>query len=116
MRVFLPLLLLVAAAPAAAGDLPAEVDALYAHRDEPGVLDRIDQMLDAAQRSDPGSYDVAWRRARSAFWRAETTTATDPRSRRARGAWDLAEAAVKLRPDAGEAHYYAAISAGIYAE
>lgn len=93
-----------------------EVDALYARRDQPGVLDRIDSMLEEARRSDPRSYAVAWRQARSAFWRAETTAGDDQRAKRARAAWDLAEKAVALDPAGGEAHYYAAISAGIYAE
>jgi len=93
-----------------------EADEAWAARHLPGRLDAGDAALRAADAIDPGRYETLWRRSRNLFWRADTAATDGVRRRFAREGWDAGEAAVEVRPDGVEGHYWAAVNAGIHAQ
>jgi len=95
--------------------LYAEVDALHARRDEPGVEQRIQEELEAAEKSAPGDYGVLWRLARLHSWRSEDPSLSGKeKSRRGKRAWDYAERAIQANPARVEGFFYAAAGMGNY--
>ena len=93
-----------------------KADQAYARRDHPGALDGVQAALDEAARIAPGDYDVLWRQARLAFWRADDPS-LDKKAKSQVGklSWDLGERAIKANPDRVEGWNYAAAGMGNYA-
>lgn len=98
------------------GALLEKADQAYVHRDRLGALYDVQTALDEAARTAPGDYEVLWRQARLAFWRADDPS-LDNRTKSQIGklAWDLGERAIKANPDRVEGWHYAAAGMGSYA-
>jgi predicted Zn-dependent protease len=90
------------------------LDALHAHRDDPGMSRTLADKLASASPADRDDFEVLWRTARLKVWLGEV--ATDPAAKRTLGAdaAALARKALALRPQRVEGHYYTALGVGIY--
>jgi hypothetical protein len=99
------------------GDVLARLDALHLRRDEPGALAEARRLADAAVAASPADYAVLWRAARERFSESDVPSRSDDaRSRLGKEGYDLAERAIAANPNAVEAHYWAALNIGSYAQ
>lgn len=108
----------VAASPVAAGasNLAEQVDALHARRDDPAALAEARRLLDRAVAQAPSDHAVLWRAARLYFWLSDDRSiATEERSRLGKTGWEIAERAIRAKPDHPAGHYWAAVNMGNYA-
>jgi len=96
--------------------LLAEIDASYARRDEPGVMDAMLARLSEAERRWPADYEVLWRLARHHFWLADDPAVEKKeKSRIGKTAWDYGDRAAAANPERVEGWDYAAAGMGNYA-
>jgi tetratricopeptide (TPR) repeat protein len=96
--------------------LLAEVDDLYARRDDPGALAAQRARLEEAEKLAPNDYEVLWRLSRLHFWLAD-----DPKldgkekSRLGKISWDYGDRATAANPARVEGWHFAASGVGNYA-
>ncbi len=110
-------------APSGAAPDPAalwrEIDGLYhSARDGAGVMEALDARIAEAEKAagPGGAYDATWRRARNLFWRSELAPTDPEKATLAKRGWAEGDAAVQIRSNGGEGHYYAGICAGNYGD
>ncbi len=97
-------------------ELLAEIDAAYARRDEPGVMEAMGTKLEGAGKRWPEDYEVLWRLARHHFWLADDPAlAKKEKSRLGRTGWEYGDRATAASPDRVEGWHYAAAGMGNYA-
>lgn len=95
----------------------AKLDRLHGLRDQAAALDSARALADAAVLARPQDAQVLWRAARVSFdFSDDESRAQAERSRLGKLAWELAERAVAADPRSAEAHYWAALAIGRYAE
>jgi len=94
----------------------AEADRLYDTRHESGNDAKALELLRAAGKENPASFDVQWRLARACFWTAETIGAKDQDKRRAvaKEGWEAGKRAVAAKPKAADGHYWLSLNVGEY--
>jgi hypothetical protein len=103
-------------ASADATETASRLDALYAKRYEPAQLKELESLTAEALESYPNDGEILWRAARLKQWQCDGATNNDARRSLGKAAWDYAERAVHLVPQAVAPHYYAAIGLGCYAQ
>lgn len=104
------------AAPRAPQPLLAEIDAAYAHRDDPGVMEALGKKLEDAGKRWPEDYEVLWREARHYFWLADDPNlGKKEKSRFGKTGWDWGDRATRANPERVEGWHYAAAGMGNYA-
>jgi tetratricopeptide (TPR) repeat protein len=95
--------------------LLAEVDQLYARRDQPRALDEMATKLAEAEKAAPDDYGVLWRISRLDFWKADDPSlSSEEKSRLGKIAWDYGDRASAANAGRVEGWYYAAAGAGNY--
>jgi cytochrome c-type biogenesis protein CcmH/NrfG len=100
---------------AGAADRLAEADQSYDRRDAPGELERVTEILTAAEQAAPGDYEVLWRLARLYSWTSDDPTISDKeKSRLGKLGWDIAERAIAANPSRVEGWHFAAVDMGQY--
>jgi tetratricopeptide (TPR) repeat protein len=100
-----------------AADVVAQLDALHLRRDDRAALVEARRLAETAVAASPGDYAVLWRAARARFDESDVPTqSNDERSRLGKEAYDLAERAIAVNPNAVEGQYWAALGIGNYAK
>jgi tetratricopeptide (TPR) repeat protein len=95
--------------------LLAGVDAGWGQRDEPGKLDEQWAQLEAAAKLAPNDYGVLWRQARHITWLSEDPAiSNEKKSELGKRAWELADRATAVNPEAVEGPYFAMTGMGNY--
>ncbi|MCI0571356.1 MAG: tetratricopeptide repeat protein [Myxococcaceae bacterium] len=113
----LPLLCLsLTATGAGTGDGLAELDALFARRDEAGRLEELEQRLRDELRAQPDSFEHVWRLSRVLYWQADAMPDKAEKKRLGYEGWQYGDRAARLNPKRAEGHYYAAICIGVYGD
>jgi hypothetical protein len=112
---FLVLLPAAAFAQKAAPDY-ASLDALFARRDQPGVITELKQKLEAALKQDPNDYGLLWRQARAIQWVADGETNGDKKAELGKQCWAIADKANAAKPNQIEANYFGAVCIGAYSQ
>jgi tetratricopeptide (TPR) repeat protein len=108
-------LALLAASTAQADPVLARIDALLAQRDEIAAATALEAELLAALKSRGEDFEVLWRAARFASWVAEGAIDERLMEQKGKEAWDLAERAIKAKPERVEGYLFAALGAACYA-
>lgn len=93
-----------------------QLDALYAHRDDPAQLKQLEKATDEALKAYPNDYGILWRASRLKYWLADGSSDEKLRSKYGKESWDLGERAVKANPQGIEGNYYSAIGLGTYSQ
>ena len=118
MRLILLAVCLLMAVPAhaAAPELLASLDALYARRAEAAALKELEDTLKKELQAAPEDYELLWRTAQMQVWQADG--ASDERLKKVLGrqAWDTCEKGVKLAPNRVECQHLAAAGIGVYSQ
>jgi cytochrome c-type biogenesis protein CcmH/NrfG len=118
MRLILLALCLLVALPsrAAAPEVLASLDALFARRSEPEAMKELEASLKKELQAAPEDYELLWRSARLLVWQADG--AGDDRLKKVLGrqAWDACEKGVKVAPQRVECQYLAAAGIGVYSQ
>jgi tetratricopeptide (TPR) repeat protein len=95
--------------------LLAEVDRLYAQRDQRGAIDEMRARLAEAEKAAPDDFEVLWRIARLNFWQADDPNQkNEERSRLGKIAWEYGDRATAANPARVEGWHYAAAGVGNY--
>jgi tetratricopeptide (TPR) repeat protein len=94
----------------------AQLDALYAHRDDPASVAEAQHVADAAVAGAPNDYGTLWRAARAYFTVSDDPRHSgDERARAGKTAWELGQRAVAANQSGVEGHYWSALGVGGWA-
>jgi tetratricopeptide (TPR) repeat protein len=93
----------------------AQLDALYAKRDDAASAKEAEAAVDAALKASPSDYGVLWRAARAKWWTADGSSG-ELKKQLAKQAWNLGEQAVKANPNAVEGQHFTAVAIGAYSQ
>jgi hypothetical protein len=94
----------------------AELDALWAHRDEAGVQAQLLDATSAAVAAHPDDFGFLWRAARIRLWAGDGEADTEKKKVFGQAAWDLGDRAARAKPGAVEGYYFAAAGIGSYSQ
>lgn len=95
-------------------DAVANLDALYARRDDAEALAVVERLIAETEPAGAGEYAFFWRAARHHVWRGDGAADSSQKRHHGKAAWDLGERAIKRDPRGVEGHYYAALGVGLY--
>src|SRR5215510_12338163 len=111
--------ILLAAAQAQVGDKLKQADSLYKQYERTESQEPLRQavaILDGRSQSDPGNYDVAWRRTRAYYSLGDDAKANSEKLRLFDQAIQSGKHAVELKSDGVEGHYWLGVSDGEYGQ
>jgi len=94
----------------------AALDRLYAQRDEPKVLAQLERQVSDQLSRGADDYALVLRGARAHCAAAKAQSASAQREAEALVCWRLGDRARALSPSSAEAHYWAAIGVGLWAQ
>lgn len=97
-----------------AAEVVEEADRWWERRDEPGVADVVIAALSAARTREPDCFPLRWQLARFHYWEGSKIGFLS--AEHAEKGWREAQEAIRIAPDRVEGHYWAAASAGTWAE
>jgi hypothetical protein len=106
--------LLTSAAGAARADEAADLDALWAKRDDAAASQKLEAQLQADLAAKPGEYELLWRAARWRSWMADGTQSDSAKANYSKEGWDFGERAIKANPRHVAGYYFAALNVGLY--
>jgi tetratricopeptide (TPR) repeat protein len=96
-------------------DILSRVDAEWANRDEPGVMDKMMAELQQAEKLAPNDYGVLWRLSRHYFWLSDDPKlSNEEKSRIGKKSWEYGDRASAANPKGVEGWYFAAVGMGNY--
>ncbi len=109
-----PLAILIAASWPLLGDDPpfAELDRLFAGRDELRNLQRAEALLIARTKEHPLEYESLWRIGRIQYCLAEAQREKNAKLKYYESGVEVSQRAAKLRPDRPEGHFWLAANLG----
>jgi hypothetical protein len=105
-----------AAAPSAPAFSVAEMDALWASRDEPGAQEKLLQLTADAVKAQPGDFEFLWRAARIRLWTGDAEPDNEKKKQIGKDTWELGDKAARAKPGAVEGYYFAAAGIGSYSQ
>lgn len=105
-----------AAAKPDAASFAATIDALWMKRDEPGVLEKINNASGEGLQAYPNDYGLLWRAARTRWWNADGVTDSGLRKQLAKEGWNYAKKAVEQNNAGVEGHYFVTVNIGAYSQ
>jgi hypothetical protein len=94
----------------------AEMDALWEHRDDPGLQDKLFQMTADGIREHPEDFAYLWRAARIRLWVGDGETDKEKKKALGRETWEIGDRAARAKPGAVEGYYFAAAGIGSYSQ
>jgi hypothetical protein len=103
-----------AAAPAASPY--AELDALWAQRDDPGVQAQLLDATAAAAKEHPEDFGFLWRAARIRLWAGDGEADNEKKKAFGQATWEFGDRAARAKPGAVEGYYFAAAGIGSYSQ
>jgi hypothetical protein len=92
-----------------------QFDDLWHHRDEPGVEQKLLQVVQQHLAVEPRSFDGNWRLASLYNWQADVKEG-DEKAALGKKAWDAGDKAVAAQANDAHGHYNAAVGIGLYSE
>jgi hypothetical protein len=110
---FLLLLITGASGAARAGDA-ADLDALWAKRDDAASGQKLEEQLQAGLTAKPDDYELLWRAARWRFWMADGAQSDSAKAKYGKEGWDFGERAIKANPRHVAGYHFAALNVGLY--
>ncbi len=99
--------------------LLTQADEAYAKRGEPGQAIQAMKLYEEAAKADPQSYEARWKGAKACYFYGEYTrskASDDEKMTIFQKGIDLAKAAVALKPDGVEGHFWLGVLYGVYGE
>jgi tetratricopeptide (TPR) repeat protein len=110
-------LALATALPAAAAEeLIAQGDALYAQRADPLLADQCLARYREALRLAPDNYEALWKQAKIMYFIGDNSGDSGFRLKIFKQAMDVCKKAVALRPGSVEGHYWLGVHMGMYGD
>jgi|WetSurMetagenome_2_1015567.scaffolds.fasta_scaffold40436_2 tetratricopeptide (TPR) repeat protein len=94
----------------------AELDQLFAGRDEIQNLQKADALLSVILRKQPSQYEFIWRAARIKYYLAGTQREKSQKSRFFEEGMNLSRRAVEVEPSRPEGHFWLAANCGEFAD
>jgi hypothetical protein len=94
----------------------AEMDALWGHRDDPGVQDQLLALTADAARQHPDDFGTLWRAARIRLWAGDGEADTEKKKAFGQATWEYGDKAAHAKPGAVEGYYFAAAGIGSYSQ
>jgi len=91
------------------------MDALWADRHKNGISQQGLEYARMLLRENAGSYDVAWRTARAAFWVAEHSSDKKVMEATGKEGYEAGLKAIELKPQGIDGYYWASAALGQYA-
>ena len=94
----------------------AQLDALWLHRDEPGVQEQLLQLTEEGAKAHPEDFGYLWRAARIRLWAGDGESDNDKKKAFGQATWDYGDRAAKANPGAVEGYYFASAGIGSYSQ
>lgn len=95
----------------------AQIDALYARRDDPAVLKELETLISGALKESPEDYGLLWRASRQKYWLSDALVIGEKLKKQVgKEGWMLGDRATKVNPNGPEGLYFAAIGMGSYSQ
>ena len=99
-----------------AGEVSAQLDALYSQRHDKEKLKQLEKAVEDALSAHPEDFGVLWRASRFYYWQCDGQTSPAQKKALGQKSTDLGQKALAKNPERIEGHYFAAIGIGCYSQ